>query len=89
MSLHSFQSVIGAAFFALATLTHAQIISRPDVVLAQDTMRPADPGLQSSSTTNSTTKIKKPKRNSESRPGRNPHPAPAGGAGPPDPGKYL
>ena len=86
MSFH----ILGSGIFALAALTHAQnaqqIASNPNIILAQGTIQaaPADAGAKSSSKI----KVKKPKHGTERRPGESPQPAPAGGVGPPDPGKY-
>ena len=91
MSLHIRGSAIGAGIFALATVTHAQnapqIASNPNIILAQGTIQPApaDAGTKPSSKS----KVKKPKHGTEGRPEGSPQPAPAGGVGPPDPGKYL
>jgi hypothetical protein len=91
MSLHIRGSAIGAGIFALAAVTHAQnaqqIASNPNIILAQGTIQsaPADAGAKSSSKS----KGKKPKQGTEKRPGGSPQPAPPGGVGPPDPGKYL
>jgi hypothetical protein len=91
MPSHILGSVIGAGIFALAAITHAQnaqqIAFYPNIILAQGTVQPAptDAGAKPSSKS----KVKKPKPGTEKRPGVSPQPAPAGGVGPPDPGKYL
>jgi hypothetical protein len=93
MSLHMIRSSIGAGIFALAALPQAlphaqnaqQVASDLNVILAQGTIQPAPADAKPASKN----KAKKPKHGTEKRPGGTPQPAPAGGGGPSDPGKYL
>jgi hypothetical protein len=91
MSSHSLGSAIGAGIFALAAVTHAQNAQQTafysNIILAQGTVQPAPADAGAKPSTKS--KLKKPKPGTEKRPGASPQPAPAGGVGPPDPGKYL
>ena len=91
MSFRILGSVMCVSLFALATVTHAQnapqTTSNSNVKVAQGTAHP-EPAEAPAKTSKS--KVKKAKggkgtgsRGPESRP-----PAPAGGSGPPAPGKY-
>jgi hypothetical protein len=92
MSFPILGSVICASLFVLATVTHAQnasqTTSNSNIKVAQGT---AQPGPAEAPAKTSKSKVKKAKGGKstgsggpESRP-----PLPAGGSGPPDPGKYL
>ena len=91
MSFRILGSVMCVSLFALATVTHGQNApqrtSNSNVEVAQGTTQP---GPADAPAKTSKSKVKKAKggkgtgsRGPESRP-----PAPAGGSGPPDPGKY-
>jgi hypothetical protein len=91
MSIRILGSVMCVSLFALATVTHAQnapqTTGNSNVKVAQGTTQPGPAGAAKTSKG----KLKKGKGGKgtgsggpESRP-----PAPAGGSGPPDPGKYL
>src|SRR3974390_2202935 len=91
MSFRILRSVMCVSLFALATVTHAQnapqTTSNSNVKVAQGTAHP-DPAEAPAKTSKSKVKKAKGGKGTGSRgPQRRP-PAPAGGPGPPSPGKY-
>lgn len=90
MSLRILGSIICAGMFALAIVTLAQnapqITFNSDFKVAQNMTQPTPADVRSKV---SKSKVKKRKGDKGTGNGGAGKPAPAGGVGPPDPGKYL
>ena len=92
MSFRILGSVMCVSLFALATVTHAQnapqTTANSNVKLAQGTTQPGPAGAPAKTSKGKVKKAKSGKGTGSGGPESRP-PAPAGGSGPPDPGKYL
>ena len=92
MSIRILGSVMCVSLFALATVTHAQnapqTTGNSNVKVAQGTTQPGPAGAPVKTSKGKLKKGKGGKGTGSGGPESRP-PAPAGGSGPPDPGKYL
>ena len=92
MSFRILGSVMCVSLFALATVTHAQnapqTAANSNVKVAQGTTQPGPAGAPAKTSKGKVKKAKGGKGTGSGGPESRP-PAPAGGSGPPDPGKYL